>query len=42
MTALADFHPGIRAGFESSFAEPTAVQTESWPQGPGALSFATP
>ncbi|MFP6837846.1 MAG: DEAD/DEAH box helicase, partial [Pseudomonadales bacterium] len=31
MTALADFHPGIRAWFESSFAEPTAVQTESWP-----------
>ncbi len=30
-TALAPFHPHTRAWFESAFAEPTDVQTRSWP-----------
>ena len=31
MSALADFHPGVRAWFEASFTAPTPVQTQSWP-----------
>lgn len=29
--ALADFHPGVRAWFESTYTAPTDVQRRSWP-----------
>lgn len=29
--ALSDFHPGVRAWFESTYAAPTDVQRRSWP-----------
>ena len=29
--ALTDFHPAVRTWFETNFAEPTPVQTQSWP-----------
>ncbi len=29
--ALTNFHPAVRTWFETNFAEPTPVQTQSWP-----------